>query len=198
MQQKLFDDQEQLLLPPDLMEYLPGFIPQEEADHLFRLLQQAAPWEQYYQVLYEKTVITPRLTAWYGERRSRDGISQPPIPWLPELLRLKEKIESHTGLSFQGVLLNYYRNEKDSVAWHADKDTLPGMKTEIASVSLGQVRAFDFRSKTQHRQRYALDLAHGSLLLMKGDLQRHWEHRIAKSTQPMSGRINLTFRKLAG
>ncbi|PSK93224.1 alpha-ketoglutarate-dependent dioxygenase AlkB family protein [Taibaiella chishuiensis] len=198
MQQKLFDDDEQLLLPPDLMEYLPAFIPQQQADNLFRLLREAAPWEQHNQVLYEKTVITPRLSAWYGERRSKEGLSQPPIPWLPELLQLKEQVESHTGLNFQGVLLNYYRNEKDSVAWHADKDTLPGRKTEIASVSLGQVRAFDFRKKTDHRQRYALDLAHGSLLLMKGDLQLYWEHRIAKATVPMTGRINLTFRKVAG
>jgi alkylated DNA repair dioxygenase AlkB len=93
------------------------------------------------------------------------------------------------------VLLNYYRNENDSVAWHSDKDTIPGLKTEIASVSLGQVRNFDFRNKANRQQRYSIALEHGSLLLMKGDLQQFWDHRIAKSHLPMAGRINLTFRK---
>ncbi len=126
----------------------------------------------------------------------KDGAQRAAIPWLPELLLLKEKIERHTGVAFNGVLLNYYRDERDSVAWHSDKDTVPGLRTEIASVSLGQERHFDFRSKTNHRHRYSLALAHGSLLLMKGDLQQYWEHRIAKADRPMASRINLTFRKV--
>lgn len=108
----------------------------------------------------------------------------------------KRKIEQQTGIVFNGVLLNYYRDENDSVAWHADKDTTPGLRTEIASISLGQERAFDFRNKVNHHQRYSLNLEHGSLLLMKGDLQSYWEHRIAKSVLSMVGRINLTFRKV--
>ena len=196
IQQKLFDDFEQLLLPEDLVEYIPAFLSTQQADDLLQSLLKIVPWEQHKQVLYDKAVITPRLSAWYGDRREKDSISRSPIPWLPGLLMLRNKLERNTGIAFNGVLLNYYRNENDSVAWHSDKDTIPGLKTEIASISLGQVRAFDFRNKTNHRQRYALRLEHGSLLLMKGDLQRFWEHRIAKSSIPMSGRINLTFRKV--
>ncbi len=94
------------------------------------------------------------------------------------------------------MLLNYYRDGNDSVAWHADKDTIPGLKTDIVSLSIGQARNFDFRNKTDHRQQYSIRLEHGSLLLMKGELQKTWEHRIAKSTVPMKARINLTFRKV--
>lgn len=196
MQPKLFDDFEQLLLPEHLITYLPGFIPAQQADALFEHLLATVPWAQQQQIIYEKEVITPRLSAWYGDRRDKDGMSRSAISWIPELVVLKEKIAEHTGISFNGVLLNYYRNEQDSVAWHSDQDTIPGLKTEIASISIGQVRSFDFRNKTNHRQRYALQLEHGSLLLMKGDLQKHWEHRIAKSAKPMKGRINLTFRKV--
>ncbi|WP_394800341.1 alpha-ketoglutarate-dependent dioxygenase AlkB [Niabella pedocola] len=92
--------------------------------------------------------------------------------------------------------LNYYRDGNDSVAWHSDKDTIPGLKTEIASVSLGQERNFDFRNKDDHKQQYSIKSEHGSLLLMKPDLQKYWEHRIAKSARPMQARINLTFRKV--
>lgn len=196
MQTKLFDDYIQLKLPQELMEYTPGFIEDKEATALLCHLLATAPWEQHRVMMYEKEVVTPRLSAWYGDRREKDGIKREPIPWLPELAALRDKIMEKTGMCFDGVLLNYYRDGNDSVAWHSDKDTVPGLKTEIASVSLGQVRNFDFRSKENHRQRYAIPLEHGSLLLMKGDLQKYWEHRIAKSASLMSARINLTFRQI--
>ena len=146
--------------------------------------------------MYEKEVLTPRLSVWIGEREIRPDDKRTPTPWTPELLSIKEKVEYYTGTTFNGVLLNYYRDGNDSVAWHSDKDTIPGLKTEIASVSIGAERNFDFRNKSNHKQQYSIKLEHGSLLLMKGDLQQFWEHRIAKSKIPMKGRINLTFRKV--
>lgn len=196
MQQKLFDDGEQLMLPQELMEYSPDFINKAEADKLLEFLLAHVPWQQSKMMMYEKEVWTPRLSAWYGDRPIRKDDKRVPIPWLPELWLLKEKIEKVTGMQFQGVLLNLYRNGNDSVAWHSDKETIPGLKTEIASVSLGEERNFDFRYKEHHQKRYTIRLEHGSLLLMKGNLQRFWEHRIAKSTLPMGPRINLTFRKV--
>ncbi len=196
MQQKLFDDTAQLALPEDLLTYTPGFISQEEGDRLLNLLLQIVPWQQHKVIMYDKEVITPRLSAWYGDKRQRDEGKREVLPWLPELYDLKKRIEHFTGVTFQGVLLNYYRDGNDSVAWHADKDTIPGVKTDIASVSIGQERNFDFRSKKDHSQQYSIKLEHGSLLLMKGELQKGWEHRIAKSTVPMRARINLTFRKV--
>lgn len=195
-QAKLFDDREQLSLPAHLIEYTPSFFGREEAYRYFEQLVSSVPWQQPRIMMYEKEVATPRLSAFFGERPLRYEDKRSPLPWTPELLQMKHKIETYTGITFNGVLLNYYRDGNDSVAWHSDKDTLPGMKTEIASVSLGQVRHFDFRSKADHSLRHAIALEHGSLLLMKGDLQRYWEHRIAKSPLPMGGRINLTFRKI--
>jgi len=198
MQQKLFDDSEQLRLPPELMDYKPGFIDSTKADALLDFLLKNVPWQQSKVRMYEKEVWTPRLSAWYGDRPIRKDDKRTPVPWIPELRQLKEKIETETGMQFHGVLLNFYRDGNDSVAWHSDKDTVPGLKTEIASVSLGEERNFDFRYKEDHQTRYSIKLEHGSLLLMKGDLQRFWEHRIAKSSLPMGPRINLTFRKVLG
>jgi alkylated DNA repair dioxygenase AlkB len=92
------------------------------------------------------------------------------------------------------VLLNYYRDGNDSVAWHSDKESIMGSQPVIASVSFGQVRSFDIRNKADHNEKYSIRLEHGSFLLMKSGLQEQWEHRIAKSTKPMKARINLTFR----
>lgn len=194
-QPKLFDDTQQLLLPQDLLDYTPAFFSREEGDAYLEKLLQEVPWQQHKVMMYEKEVARPRLSAFFGDQPIRAADKRRPLPWTSELLEMKHKIETYTGVVFNGVLLNYYRDGNDSVAWHGDKDTLPGLKTEIASVSLGQVRSFDFRNKANHSQRYSIDLEHGSLLLMKGDLQRFWEHRIAKSPLPMSGRINLTFLK---
>lgn len=196
MQQKLFDDTQQLTLPQELMEYTPGFLSKTEGDELLQFLLEIAPWQQHTITMYDKEVLQPRMNAWYGDRRAQDEGKREANPWTPELLRLKEKIETFTGIAFNGVLLNLYRNGNDSVAWHSDKNTLPGLKTEIASISIGEERNFDFRSKANHRLHYSIRLQHGSLLLMKGDLQRFWEHRIAKTKASVQERINLTFRKV--
>ncbi len=183
-------------MPKDLLTYSAGFLSRDEGNWLLDFLLRNVPWQQHKEIMYDKEVITPRLSAWYGDRRKRDEGKRQALPWLPELYELKQRIESYTGVSFQGVLLNYYRDGNDSVAWHADKDTIPGLKTDIASLSIGQERNFDFRNKEHHSAKYALTLEHGSLLLMKADLQKGWEHRIAKSSQPTKARINLTFRKV--
>ncbi|WP_027388052.1 alpha-ketoglutarate-dependent dioxygenase AlkB family protein [Chryseobacterium gregarium] len=197
-QLSLFNAEEFYEFPKDLLEYRENFLDREEADQLKDRLLHTAPWEQRMQKMYDKTVLTPRLTAWFGgsdkSYEPADNNTSGTHPWTPELLSLKEKIEKESGYLFNGVLLNLYRNHNDSVAWHRDKESRYGSRPVIASISLGQTRNFDFRKKDHHQSKYSLPLPHGSLLIMKGDLQENWEHRIAKSNFPMKERINLTFR----
>jgi alkylated DNA repair dioxygenase AlkB len=184
-------------LPKDLLEYSPGLFNKTESDYLLQKFITEAPWKQTVQKMYDKEVITPRLTAWYGDLGtdySAVGKVLNPIPWTKELLMIKEKVEPLAGTHFNSVLLNYYRNGNDSVAWHSDRESVLGKNPVIASVSFGQVRSFDIRNKADHSKKYSVRLEHGSFLLMKAGLQEHWEHRIAKSTKPMKARINLTFR----
>lgn len=195
-QLSLFDAEEFYEFPKDLLEYRENFLTREEADLLKNKLMHTVLWQKRTQKIYDKTVLTPRLTAWYGDSQynESEGNKQQANPWTPELLSLKERIEKEFGYQFNGVLLNLYRDHNDSVAWHRDKESRYGKRPVIASISLGQTRNFDFRKKDHHQSKYSLPLPHGSLLIMKGDLQEHWEHRIAKSTIPMKERINLTFR----
>lgn len=107
---------------------------------------------------------------------------------------IKSVVEPIAGVTFNSVLLNYYRDGNDSVVWHSDNEKALGSHPTIASVTFGQVRSFDIRNKADHSEKYSVRLEHGSLLLMKGDLQFKWDHRIAKSTRPMKPRLNLRFR----
>lgn len=196
-QLSLFNAEEYFRFPKELLEYTEHFLPENEASELEELLIRTAPWKQRTQKMYDKTVLTPRLTAWYGDEGTTyklGGNAFNAHAWLPELLSLKQQIEKETGYQFNSVLLNLYRDANDSVAWHRDKESELGNRPVIASVSLGQVRNFDFRQINHHQNKYSLALQHGSLLIMKGDLQLNWEHRIAKSVKPMKPRINLTFR----
>ena len=184
-------------LPEDVLKYIPGLFDPEESAGFLETFIAGIPWEQRIVTMYGKKIITPRLTAWYGEKEKNYAYSGnlfQPRPWTRELLDIKEKVEPFSGVRFNSVLLNYYRDGNDSVAWHSDNETELGKQPVIASVSFGQVRRFDVRHKKDHQQKYSVRLEEGSLLLMKGDLQQNWEHRIAKSVTPMKARINLTFR----
>ncbi len=194
----LFSDEGQsIYLPYELMEYYPDFFSPEECNFLLNKFISDTPWEQRTLKIYNKEILTPRLTAWFGDPGtdySFSGTKNNPLPWTEELLRIKERVEPIAGISFNSVLLNYYRDGNDSVAWHSDNEQVLGKRPVIASVSFGQPRKFDVRNKSDHSRKYSLTLGNGSFLLMKGDLQQNWEHRIPKSTKPMQPRVNLTFR----
>ena len=177
-------------LPSSLLEYRPGLLPANESDNLLDKFIAETPWKRTTQKMWDKKYLTPRLTCWYGDAPRIAGS----LPWTPELQAIRAKVEALAGICFNSVLLNYYRDGNDSVAWHSDKESIMGSQPVIASVSFGQVRSFDIRNKADHSEKYSVRLEHGSFLLMKSGLQEHWEHRIAKSATPMKARVNLTFR----
>ncbi len=184
-------------LPIEMLEYSPGLLDRETSDRLLTKFIKQTPWKQTVQKMWEKEYLTPRLTAWYGDAGTDYSVSgkiSNPLPWTDDLLMIKALVEPLAGIKFNSVLLNYYRDGNDSVAWHSDKENILGKRPVIASVSFGQVRSFDIRNKQDHREHYSVRLEHGSFLLMKAGLQEAFEHRIAKSVKPMKARVNLTFR----
>lgn len=186
-----------ILLPEDLLDYHPHLFDGEESGQLLQLLIDTIDWKQEEIKMFGKVLKTPRLTAWYGDKHyTYSGIKHYPAPWTAELLAIKQRIEPIAGTHFNSVLLNYYRDASDSMAWHSDDEYELGKNPVIASVSFGQERRFDIRHKQEKGRKYAIGLGNGSLLVMKGDLQHNWEHRIAKSARAMQARINLTFRAI--
>ncbi len=182
----------------DIFDYRPAVFSKAECDEHLQSFLQNVPWSQTTQFRYGKKVLTPRLSAWYGDPTadsSSEGSSSPMLPWTAGLLEIKAKVETLSGIAFNSVLLNYYRDGNDSVAWHSDRDGVPGRNKYVASVSFGQVRPFDLRHKSDPTKAFTVLLENGSYLLMKGEFQDQWLHRIAKSRLPMGPRVNLTFRR---
>jgi alkylated DNA repair dioxygenase AlkB len=172
------------------------FLDPTRADHIFNALLSKAAWSQEFLNMYGKRIPFPRLTAWYGDPNasySYSGVRNEPAAWLPELATLRNELLLRTGIRFNSVLLNQYRNGDDSLSWHSDNEPELGTEPTIASVSLGVSRLFELKHRTESTV-VPIRLDHGSLLLMSGSLQAHWTHRIPKERAITRSRINLTFR----
>lgn len=150
--------------------------------------------------MWGRKMRQPRLTAWYGDAGSRyaySGIELDPLPWTPLLGEIKARIEAAVGSNFNSVLLNYYRDHRDSVGFHSDDEPELGARPVIASLSLGEERTFILKHKqSKTAEPVRLRLASRSLLLMKGDTQHYWRHGVPKETRPCGPRVNLTFRTI--
>ena len=175
----------------------PNFFSNQESNQLFSDLHSNVNWKQEIIQFFGKQMPIPRLTAWYGDQGKSytySGIEQHPEHWNPTLKLIKSKIEQIAQVSFNSVLLNLYRDGKDSVSWHSDDEPELGENPIIASVSFGATRRFYLRHKHSKNHKIDIDLASGSFLLMQGETQHFWQHQIAKTAKEIQPRINLTFR----
>ena len=176
--------------------YIPNFFPKKESDFYLETLLEKIDWRQEEMNMYGKTIKFPRLTAWYGDNDkpySFSGIKLNPNTWTKELQEIKEKIEPKCVANFNSVLLNLYRNGNDSISWHTDAEKELGINPIIASVNFGATRKFQLRHK-ETKEKIEIELKHGSLLIMKGELQHFWQHQVPKTKKVIDKRINLTFR----
>ena len=167
-------------------------------DSLLQALIEDTAWRQEEITVYGKPYLQPRLSAWYGNLAySYSGIQLEPLPWTSTLLGIKLQVEALVDLEFNSVLLNYYRNQNDSMGMHSDDESELGPQPAIASLSLGEERSFLLKHKSRNDLKTVkLALPTGSLLLMQGDTQKYWRHGINKEKQPCGPRINLTFRSI--
>ena len=185
------------LLPCDGEAFLyPQALAAAAADRLLDDLMKVTDWRQEVATLMGRRVPIPRLTAWHGQAGYvYSGIRMAPAPWNPPLLELKALAEALAGQPFDSVLLNLYRDGRDSVSWHADNEPGLGRDPVIASISLGATRCFQLKHR-RRGERVSIDLPHGSCLVMAGATQHHWLHQLPKTARPIGPRLNLTFRRM--
>lgn len=106
------------------------------------------PWRTEIVTVYGKQHPQPRLCASHGDvRYTYSGLTIDPLPWTPLLLEIKATVEEITGVAFNSVLLNYYRDERDSMGMHSDDERALGRNPAVASVSFGATRTFILRHK---------------------------------------------------
>ena len=188
------------LLPKDGEAYLfTNFFSASECEKYYNSTKKDIVWKHEPIKLFGKEILQPRLTAWIGDPQkniSYSGITMKPQAWTKALLEIKRKVQVQAGVQFNGALLNMYRDGKDSMGWHRDNEKELGKLPVIASVSFGATRSFLFKHAVQKDLKVKIELTSGSLLIMKGETQTNWFHAIAKTTQEIGPRLNLTFRDI--
>jgi alkylated DNA repair dioxygenase AlkB len=169
------------------LDVLPGWL--SGADALFELLAGEVRWYGERRMMYDREVAVPRLLAWYGEDATV------PHPVLNDArTALNERYTPELGEPFRTLGLCYYRDGRDSVAWHGDR--IGRGRTEdtmVAIVSIGAARPLLLRPRGGGTTiRHAL--GHGDLIVMGGSCQRTWEHAVPKTAKPVGPRISIQFR----
>lgn len=177
------------------LNYIPQFI--KNSSEIYEELQKSIQWRRDEITLYGKKHAIPRYHAWYGDpgaQYSYSGIQLPRHDWTPTLTAIKKQIEEQSGISFNSVLLNFYRDGNDSNGWHADNEKELIRPIHVASISIGAARDMQFRRVGETKTLEKIYLENGSLLVMKSPCQENFQHQIPKRKTLSQGRINLTFR----
>jgi alkylated DNA repair dioxygenase AlkB len=189
------------LLPFDgEVTYYGHIMDRQVADYYMELMMNAIEWRNDEAVIYGKHIITRRKVAWYADKQydyTYSNITRKALLWTPGLLQLKQLVEQKSGHIFNSCLLNLYHTGDEGMAWHSDDEKALGKNTVIASVSLGAERMFWFRHKAT-KEKVGMLLQHGSLLVMAGTTQSHWQHRLPPTKKISQPRVNLTFRTMIG
>lgn len=187
------------LLPKDgTVNYYGKIFGKAEADFYYEHLLKHITWENDQALIFGKLIITKRKVAWYGAKPfeyTYSNLTKTALPWTRELLELKRKVEELSSESFNSCLLNLYHNGDEGMAWHSDGEKDLKKDGAIASLSFGAERKFAFKHKVD-KSTISLNLAHGSLLIMKATTQTHWLHRLPPTKLVSKPRINLTFRTI--
>ena len=174
------------------VDHLPGWL--SGADQLFAELVDTVPWRAERRQMYDRVVDVPRLLSFYGEQ------DRLPHPLLTEgRERLSEQYADELGEPFRTSGLCYYRDGRDSVAWHGDRIGRGRSEdTMVAILSLGEARRLMLRPNGGGAGRtLGFSLGHGDLLVMGGSCQRTWEHCVPKSSRPCGPRISIQYRPRA-
>ena len=185
------------LLPIDgKVRYFGGVLDPKKLEVYFSYLEKNLEWKQDQIKVFNKTRVTDRKVAWYGDSPflySYSGDSKVAIPWDPILFEIKDITETIISTKFNSCLCNYYPGGLVGMAYHSDDESTLQENAPIASISLGAERKFLFKHKTKNL-RTSIFLENGSLLLMEGNTQKNWKHSLPKTRRVISPRINLTFR----
>jgi len=192
-------DKNQNLLPyGGSVNYYGKLFSQSRANIYFDILWDTVEWKNDEAFIMGKHIITKRKVAWYGDSAysyTYSRASKTALPWTPELLELKKIAEEQTGTTFNSCLLNLYHNGDEGMAYHSDDEKALAKDSAIASMSFGAERKFLFKHK-ETKETITAFLEHGSLLVMAGETQTHWLHRLPPTKKVSKPRINLTFRTM--
>lgn len=189
------------LHPGGKVRFWPVWLDAASAAAWYSELRDSLDWRQLPVRMFGRWIEQPRLVDFHADPEisyTYAGLRLAGRGWPPRLQMLRDAVSEAAGVGFNSVLCNLYRDGHDYMGWHADDEPELGPEPTIASVSLGASRRFMLRPRRPPRApKHELRLDSGSLLLMSGALQRHWQHQLPKALRVHEARINLTFRQIA-
>ena len=189
-----------LVLPDAEIAWDRSWLPAVNANALFDALRDAIPWEVHRIRLFGQDVDSPRLSCWIGDPGAGyrySGTRFEPHPWPAALQPIRTRLRRELRFEFNSVLANLYRDGRDSMGWHSDDEPELGSQPLIASLSLGATRRFVLKHRIDASRKLALELPHGSLLVMRGATQSNYRHALPRTARSVGPRINLTFRRIS-
>jgi alkylated DNA repair dioxygenase AlkB len=171
------------------VDFGPGWL--SGADELFLRLRDFVPWRAERREMYDRTVDVPRLVCSYG---GNDALPDPVLGAIRDALN--DRYAEELGEPFVTAGLCYYRDGRDSVAWHGDRIGRGRSEdTMVAIVSLGAERRLSLRPRGGGTS-IGFPVGRGDLLVMGGTCQRTWDHAVLKTAKPVGPRISVQFRPL--
>ncbi len=173
---------------------------ENDLENWFKRTLEDVFWEEGFIKIFGKIQKIPRLQAWYANEDvdyTYSGKKLKRNNWNQILLEIKKIVELETGIKFNSVLANLYRDGEDSMGLHSDNEKELGSNPVIASLSLGATRKIFFRHKYK-KISFSIAQNQGDLLVMSGQTQSFWKHEIKKEKKVLSPRVNLTFRNIIG
>lgn len=182
------------------IELISGFLNTEISDKIFKYLEENIEWHDTLLSENDEPVKIKRKMAYvfhevvdykYANLKFKGTV------WNNTLSEIKTLIYESTGFEFNSVLLNYYKNGKDEIKWHSDKEKQLGdiEKSVIATINLGATRKFWYLNKSDGTKDY-YSVANGDLLMMNPGFQNEYLHAILPEKEIKGPRISLTFRKV--
>jgi alkylated DNA repair dioxygenase AlkB len=192
------DGMQNILPKEGEVNYFGAIISAVKAKNYSEKLLTTIDWQNDVIHMFGKTITTKRKVAWYGDKPykySYSNTTKEALPWTKELMELKSKIEEITNESYNSCLLNLYHNGNEGMGWHTDAEKELKKNGTIAARSIGADRKFVFKHKIS-KEKVALILKNGSLLVMKNQTQDYWLHSLPTTKLVSIPRINLTFRTI--
>ncbi|MEO6123658.1 MAG: alpha-ketoglutarate-dependent dioxygenase AlkB [Ilumatobacteraceae bacterium] len=173
------------------VDHLPGWL--GGSDRVFTDLADALPWRQREVMMWDKRLPEPRLTHWW------DGLDGSEAP-MPLLLDIRDALTARYHRPFDSIGFNLYRDGRDSVAWHGDRERFTHEQPVVVIVSVGAARNFMLRRRGGGGgASRSFRIGHGDLLVMGGACQHDWEHCVPKVARADGPRLSIMFRhNLAG
>jgi alkylated DNA repair dioxygenase AlkB len=179
------------------VSYEPRFLDERESEQWFARLRDELPFAAESPVMFGRAITVRRRSCAIGEpglHYRYAGVARVAQRWPEGFEVLLERVCRAARARFNFALCNEYADGDVAMGWHSDDERELASDAPIASLSLGATRDFSLRLRARDAPRKTIALEDGSLLIMGGATQRHYQHAVPRRARCARARINLTFR----